>query len=173
MPPTGFRAQGPCWAAPSVRLAGPRVVVFSGSSAQPHAWGSPSDGTSLWYTCNTRERVTRGRRLSGAHTGPAGTRVLHPARHSAAVLALRELARAGRARTIPLPSPRPFRTPATAPRAAASTRRAATAATQAGALDVAVSRRSDGRAGCVSQLAESACSRSSGRRRWTPVQGFS
>jgi hypothetical protein len=42
--------------APSVRLAGPRVLVFSGSSARPQACCSPSEGMLLWYTCSGATR---------------------------------------------------------------------------------------------------------------------
>jgi len=36
--------------APSVRFAGPRVLVFSGSSAKPQACCLPWEGTAEWYT---------------------------------------------------------------------------------------------------------------------------
>ena len=90
-------------AAPSVRLAGPRVVVFSGSSAQPHAWGSPSDGTSLWYTCGARARVTHSMSLQQATMQLARG----PARHAHVAPSVPQLRGAPseplRARTIPLP----------------------------------------------------------------------
>ena len=37
--------------APSAFKAGPRALVFSGSSAHPHACGDPSGEISEWYTC--------------------------------------------------------------------------------------------------------------------------